>query len=305
MPSGHSGGSGGGHSGGFSSHSGHFGVSRGGSSHGSGSSFGGSHASFGPRPIHRPWYRPRVVVFGGRQVYLGTGRASTVSVLGFLVVLALIVTAFLGFSWMDKADFLEEVKADYEFYHAMAQNAAIKGNDYQVDGEVYKIEYFNEKYRIRYNFDTPAGKVTGGWSMYVYDYATAKSLLEAGTVRLALETELTKAHQNTDSVPLDYKDTVLEDDEEYVDAIESIKLYRTGTFIMIGISGALILAAVLVPLTASKATAEQIAANNQNNNSDANGQNTTPAGTWRCDYCNTVNDNSKDRCDGCGAKRQK
>lgn len=331
MPSGHSGGSSsGGHfgGGGFSHSGGHFSGSH--SSSYSGGHFGGTSrvggtgraVGFTPRP-HRPFYQPRVVVFGGRQVYLGTGRASAVSVLGILIAIAVIVTIFLGIGWANSNDndYLEyeaeinAIKTDYNKYQAMAKYAS-ENFGYTVHGDVlYKEEFENSgKYCIKYTFDTLEGKVDNGFSFYVYTREQAIELEENGVV-LALEKPWLSANKFTDSVPLNYYGTALEDDAEYlyycdlynkaVAEQDDSKNFMRGAFLTsVGITVGLILLYVLVNATAKKATAEQIAADKQGTTTSADNK-TIPTGTWRCDYCSTLNDNAKERCDGCGAKRQK
>ena len=306
MPSGHS--SSGGHFGGgsFSHSGGHFGGGHSSSSH-SGGHFGGTSGfSSGIRPVihHRPWFGPRVVVFGGRQVYLGSGRASTVSILGILIAISVIILAFFGFSWLDCNDKINTMENDYSFYHAMAENAA-EDTDYQIKAEVYKTERYgfslDSKYCIFYRFTASDGEKNEGYSFYVYSHDDAFDMWANREVILALPVKKTETTWETDSVPLNYRRTKLEDDDEYLDYVASRKNKMIGTCVTGAITAFLILSAVLVPMTAKKATAEQIAADNQSK-TDAK---TTPEGTWRCEYCNAINDNSKDRCDGCGAQRQK
>ncbi len=302
MPSGHS--SSGGHFGGgsFSHSGGHFGGGHSSSSH-SGGHFAGSYSSsfnFHPRP-HRPWYGPRVVVFGGRQVYLGSGRASASSILGVFIVISLIILAFFGFGWLDCNDKINTIETDYNYYHAMAESAA-EDAAYQVEAEVLKMEQygFNGKYCIFYRFKAADGERNEGYSFYVYSHEDAFDLWSHGEVTLALPVKKTETTWETDSVPLDYRRTKLEDDSEYRNYLASRKIKTTGTCVTGAITALLILAAVMVPMTASKATEEQIAADNQNKSNTSS----APEGTWRCSYCGTLSDNSKERCDGCGAKRQ-
>jgi len=314
MPSGHSGGSSGGHFGGgsFSHSGGHFSSSR---PTFNGGHFGGAGriGGFTPRP-HRPFYQPRVVVFGGHSVYLGAGRASTVSVLGFLIVIALVVTAIFGFSWMSCESDLEEIKSNHSTYLAIAREAATKGDTWQVDGTVggynsygkhlsYEEYEDSGKFCIFYSFDAHVGKVENGFSFYVYTYDEVVEMIDNG-VRLALEGPWANSTDQTDSVPLNYKDKALQDDAEYLDRMETRKTVSMGTSIAAGIVVALVIANVLTRATAKKATAEQIAADKAATATNADNK-TAPAGTWRCEYCGALNDNNKERCDGCGAKRQK
>ena len=300
MPSGHSGGhSGGGHFGGgsFSSHSGgHFG----------GSSFGsGVRGSFsGVRP-HRPWYSPRVVVFGGRQVYLNSGRASAGSILGVLITIGIIITAIMGFIWLDCNDKISTIQNDYAFYQTMANDAADNAL-YQTIGEVYDIKRYesSDKYCIFYTFKTFDNKTVEGYTYYVYDHSQALYLKDHGVV-LDLDTTFNKSNATTDSVPLDFRNTKLEDDAEYNDYTSQRGFVSTGTWVVGGITLLLGIANLMIRATAGKATEEQIAAEQQSTMTNNNSTQSTPAGTWRCGYCGTVNDNGKERCEGCGAMRQK
>ncbi len=304
MPSGSSGGHSGGFGGGHSFHggSGHYGSSH--SSFGvrrpSSSSHGGS---YHPYPV-RPWYRPRVVVFGGRQVYLDAGRASSASILSFLFVITLIATAILGFTWWGAQDELDLIRSDYSVYQAIARNAATS-LEWQTVGKVYDWQEFEDtgKYRILYEFDTPKGKVDNGYSYFVYTWEQVIDMKRDGVV-LALDDKLVNTNTNSDSVPLDFKDAIMEEDAGYIDTINKINGTRLGTFIMAGISALLIVSYVLINATAKKATAEQIAADKQGTTATTDSK-AAPAGTWRCEYCGVLNDNGKERCDGCGAKRQK
>ena len=290
MPSGHSSG-------------GHFG---GGSFSGSrGGHFGGSHGSFSSHShsnltrSYRSWFAPRVMVFGGRTIYMGSGRASATSVLGIFVVLAIIATAFAGLTWSDAGDKIGIIKEDYAIYQTMAEYA-VAHPDYQTIGSVTGVERYEEggNYCIFYTFKTADDKTVEGYSFYVYHLNDYK---KGDSVVLAIDTTKDKINMTTESVPLDFKDANIENDDEYIHYQAVYKIARIATMGLIGFTLLLIVSTVLVPLTAKKATAEQIAENKQNN---ANNQ-SAPEGTWRCEYCNALNDNGKERCDGCGAKRQK
>ena len=189
----------------------------------------------------------------------------------------------------------------------MAINA-VDNTNCQTTGTVTGIERYEDgsKYCIFYTFKTTTGSKVEGYSFYVYDYTVASQYKSSGSVILALDTTVDKINTTTDSVPLDYKDVTLDNDDEYVHYNATRNVARTATFVLIGISVAMILGTVLVPLTAKKATAEQIAeSKNGSANSTTSETQSAPAGTWRCSYCGVLNDNGKERCDGCGAKRQK
>ncbi|MCM1404558.1 MAG: hypothetical protein NC133_03630 [Prevotella sp.] len=295
MPSGH------GHSSG-----GHFGGGFSGSR--SGGHFGGSR-SVGSRPLvsfgGRGWRHPHTMIFFGRPVYLGSARAGTVSILGVLIVLAIIASVIMGIGWAGVQEDLTTICDDYAFYQQMALDAA-DDEVYQLTATVtsYKQYHDSGKYCLFYTFETPTGYTVEGFTFYVYDYNTAHQLKSTGVV-IALDTPKYQTTAVTDSVPLDFKDTVLTDDVEYVEYLSLRNGLRTGTLVALGVTAALIVLAILVPLTAKRATAEQLAENAKTDNgSTTSTASNTNHGTWRCQYCNTVNDTSKQNCEGCGAQRQ-
>lgn len=285
-------------SGGSHSHSGgHFSIGRSHSSSHSAGHFGGSG---GFRPTLR--WRPHTTVIFGRPVYLGAGRACTVSVLGILITFAVIASALLGLGWFATANNLTTICANYEHYRNVALTAE-EDSAYRIFAQVDFIEQYGDtgKYCICYTF----GSYYEGYSFYVYTYEEASKLKKEG-VWLALSDRNDEIDSMTDSIPLDYWKTSLEDDAEYLDYLGTRNGLRVATFVALGLTVVMVVSAVVVPLTAQKATKEQLAENNQTNASgNSANQNSSSAGTWRCDYCNTLNDSSKDRCDGCGAKRQK
>ena len=159
-----------------------------------------------------------------------------------------------------------------------------------------------------YEFETTLGQLTtvDGYSYYVYDYATAQAYWEQGTVILALSNTNDKITTVTDSVPLDYMKTVVEDDAAYLYFTEMRNGFRAGTLVTLGAVAVMVVAALVIPATAKKATAEQLAENHATSgNAQTANQSSPDTGIWRCGYCGNMNDSSKHRCDGCGAKRQK
>ncbi|MBO5229442.1 MAG: hypothetical protein J6B20_01435 [Clostridia bacterium] len=305
MPSGRSGG---GHFGGGSRSfsGGHFGGSRSRSSH-SGGHFGGSR-SFGGSRAHIPSmrWRPHTTVIFGRPVYFGAGRAKAVSLLSILITIAIVAAVMLGLGWYSQEEDLKVIREDYAYYQAMAQYAA--DNDaYQTTGEVYDFEQYElgGKCCIFYRFDTSSGNTVEGYSFYVYNIEDVEYMLDNG-VTLAISSKNTNITMSTDSIPLDYKDMALRDDAEYLDYAEQRDTMRLAT-IAVGVGAVvMILISAAVSVTAKKATKEQIEETAQAKSGTQNNQQNkteTPAGAWRCAYCNTLNDSSKEQCDGCGASR--
>ena len=301
MPSGR-GGSGGHFGGGFSgSHSGgHFG----------GSSSFRSHSTRTPSHVHlHPFFfpHPHVTFFMGRQVYLGSGRASSLSILRIFLVLGVIVAAFLGISWMACSDDLSEIEEDYAFYQTLAEYAETHP-DYQIEAVVDRIEQYDQtgKYCIFYSFGS--NNQYNGYSFYVYTREQAHALEQNGVI-LALEDSKDYLNYTTDSVPLDYLGTKLTDDAEYLEYRNTCNGFRTATLVVGAIDAVLILLLIMIPLTAAKPTEEQLKNSNQNDSTkqDAgtvDNRSASSAGAWHCEYCGSLNDSGKRTCDSCGAKRQ-
>ena len=313
MPSGRSGGGSSHFGGGSRSFGGssHFGGSRsfGGSSHfgrsrssGGSSHFGGSH-SFRPR-LH---WRPHTTVVFGRPVYFGAGRSTAVSLLSIFIVIAVIATMLLGASWYSCEQDLAVINDNYVYYKNMAENA---GYSKQCLGTVTDIEQYQStgKYRVLYKFNTYSYGSVEGYSFYVYNYPDAKKILDEGTIVLALDTDASSASYITDSVPLSYKDTSLKDDGEYLEYYGECIRQRALTFVAGGVAVALVVASLILSVTAKKATKEQLAENGEAKDTSKEGVDMaakTSINGWRCEYCNSLNDNDKNTCDGCGAGRQK
>lgn len=295
--------------GGHSSSGGHFG---GGASHSSGGHFGGFRGSSGPSMhYHGGWHHPHVTLFFGRPVWISSARAGASSILSLFIVIGIMISVFTGIGWADANGKVNTCVRDYTFYHQLALDKADQP-DYQIVAEVYRVEqnfYDENKYCIHYKFPTADGKdEVDGWSFFVYDYQTAENLKQNG-VTLALDTKNDRIISTTDSVPLDYKDTVLTDDAEYVAFSGKINFWKTIFFVAIGATVLMVVASVAIPLTAKKATEEQLAEHQKNNGSKAVGT-ANPAtaervAPWRCEFCGSLNDSDKTKCDACGVTRQK
>lgn len=299
----------GGHSGGSRSFSGgHFGggfrgFSRGHSSSGSrsfsGGHFGksGSSSSSGYRPSLR--WRPHTTVVFGRSVYFGAGRSAAISLLSIFVTIGIIISVIIGSSWWSAESSLNEFVDGFHYYQQMAEYAD-ENPDYQVYGRVYKIEPHGTTgiYCVYYNFNSYSNE---GFSFCAYDRSTAQALLDDGDIVLAIDDKKDNMTSDTDSVPLDFKDAVLSEDPDYKDLLAERNQWRLYGILAIGATVAMVVAALVLSTTAKKATQEQLAQDGKGSTTQA--ESTTPNGSWRCSYCNNLNDSSKTECDGCGAGR--
>ncbi len=298
-------------------------------SRGSSSGFGGSHfnrntssSSFGGRVLgrsrssgshYRPSlrWRPHTTVIFGRPVYFGATRAKASSLISLLLVLGIFAAIVMGCMWATAESDLTYIRDLYPYYANMIEKAELDA-DYQINAKVVDYEEYGDtgKYCIYYDFY--GNSDYDGFSFCHYSREEAIAL-KGTTIILALDTINTYVDEYTDSVPMMDKNYLLvanmEDDMEYVDTQATRNLWRIGTLIAAGVSGLLIVASVLVSMTAKKATEEQIAETEKAKNEAANGATNTDSATnnqpWRCSYCGGLNDNSKHTCDGCGASRQK
>lgn len=257
-----------------------------------------SRSSSGYRPSFN--WRPHTTVVFGRSVYFGAGRSAALSLLGVLLSIGVFICVIFGFNWHSAETDYSEFVDGFHYYQQMAQYAA-ENPEYQVIGRVSEIEPHGATgiYCVYYSFDSYLNE---GFSFCSYDRSTAEALLNNRDIVLAIDDRNDNITSDTDSVPLDFKDAVLAEDPDYQDFKAKRDQWRL--FGALAIGGTVLVGgvALLVMLTAKKATKEQLAADGK---TDASQTSTTPNGSWRCEYCNSLNDTSKTECDGCGAGRQK
>ena len=275
MPSGSHGGSGGSH-GGFSG-----GGSFGGSSFSRGSSSYGRRGPRGPRYIH----------FGRRTLIITTGRQSLISIFTFFLVVAFLFVLATGSALSQAKDHAKMIEEEYRYYCAMVHNAE-KNEDFIVDATVKDVFYQDqyERYYMTYSFRADNGYECTGYTFSIY---TLENLPMAGD-EFKLAVNSTTVTSDTDSVPMDYVDTTLEDDGEYLYYKKQI---NKNTLLLVGIivgMVALVGCIVAVVLTAKKKEEEKEQAKEQEEIAKEKAK--------YCEYCGTKIQEGDRTCTSCGSR---
>lgn len=280
----------------------------------SSSSFGGSSRSAHYRPSLR--WRPHTTVIFGRPVYFGAGRAKASSILSLLLVIGIIASIAMGCMWVSANEDLQYIQDSYPYYADMIESAETDSR-FQTEATVVRYEEYGDsgKYCFHYEFYGDP-KFSDGFSFCHYSYEEVNALLGTKII-IAIDTINTRVDEYTDSVPMMDKDYLLaadmSNDMEYIDVAAARDGWKFGTLLAGGVTGLLIVASVIVSMTAQKATKEQIEETEKLKNGTSEADETKSAEmsndnqnqTWRCSYCGSLNDMAKHSCDGCGAGRQK
>ncbi|MBR4419051.1 MAG: hypothetical protein IKT33_03535 [Clostridia bacterium] len=279
----------------------------------SSSSFGGSSRGAHYRPSLR--WRPHTTVIFGRPVYFGAGRAKASSILSLLLVIGIIVSIAMGCMWVSANEDLQYIQDLYPHYADMIESAETNSR-YQTEATVVWYEEYGDSGKYCFYYDFCGDSSADGFSFCHYSYEEVVALLDTEII-IALNTINTSVDEYTDSVPMMDKDYLLaadmSNDMEYVDVAAARDGWKFGTLLAGGVTGLLIVASVIVSMTAQKATKEQIEETEKLKNGTSEADETKSAEitnnnqnqTWRCNYCGSLNDTAKHSCDGCGAGRQK
>ena len=278
MPSGSHGGGGG-----FGGHGGFTGSSFGGGSRSSRSSGGVSHRPRGPRYFH----------FGHRTLIITTGRQSVISIFIFFIVMALMFMFSLVSTRSSYKEELSMIEEEYRYYQDMIVYAeANKDDGYVIKAKVKETQYSTElgKYRFIYSFKTDNGSIVNGYTFYIYDLEN----MPRTNQEFDLAVDSVPVTSNTDSIPVDYKNTVLEDDAAYTylkAEIKSVTIYIVlSVVVVIGLVGAI----ALVVFTSKKKEEEQKEEEKQKEIIEEKKK--------YCEYCGTKINEEDKICPQCGAR---
>jgi len=272
MPSGsHFGGGGGGS---------HFG---GGFSGGGGSHFGGS--SRGGGFFHRG---PRIFMFFGHPCHFTSTLSVLFSVITFFAFIAvfLLVISVLCITSSNRA--LGIMERDYAYYQQMIKNAENNPElqkDAIIKGQFCKDGY--GKWYLTYEIEKSDGGVLKGYTYSIYTLEDLNNYPINKVVKAAVDSN--PVTDETDSITMDYKDTKLSDDWEYVSNQGAKKTWTIVAIVDGIVLGGLVIGFILILVKSWKkqeAKAEQEQKQNQ---------------PRVCPYCGRKTDKSKDKCPNCGA----
>lgn len=283
MPSGsHSGGHGGG----------------GGSHFGGGGSSSGSHGGSGSSRNHG-YRNGRSVVFFGRgyhRRYMYSGAHSAFSILIAIGIFALVIGSLVLLTMGGNNKDLKNIEADYLYYQDMIADAEEKlaqGDDsYFVDGIIIsKFKNDNcDKWYVTYYFLDNQGKKVEGYTYSIYTWEQVKDMDNGDIIKLAVDTN--PITQDTDSINLDYKNTTLNDDGEYIKIIKSKENTQRVGIIALVIGGLLVAGAIIIRIKASHKVLEDSQDFTEFSNS----------GRKLCKYCGGYLKSGDTICSDCGGR---
>lgn len=280
MPSGSHSGSSGSHSSG--------GSSFGGGSNNGGFSFGGSNRP--PRPIRTPFRRHGTVLF--IQSNKLTSVISLVFVSLFIALFGFLI-AFAATSSVKKD--IAKIEIDYTYYQDMIEYAEAH-TGYVRNGKIidkFKLED-SEYWYLTYSLDTDDGKTLEGYTFSVYKWDQVKNYHVGDDILIAVNSNpVTLA---TDSINVEYKNTTLNDDGEYVKAQKDLKTFPIIGGAMIGVAVVILVVGIVVFKKNLELEKAKIEEDKRHNEVEEKSKRTKTS----CPYCGAKNDISANKCSSCG-----
>lgn len=293
MPSGSHGGSRGSHSSGGSrgSSGGFSGRSFSAGSHRS--YYGGHHGHYGGSHYHYP--RRIRFRFGGRYYVYSSGTTSALTMLFIFLGFALLFTFGINLGRQDAMQDIRIIETDYAYYQSMIDEAK-SGEGAIVDATV-RGKFYNDyadKWYIVYTIPTEYGGDLEGYTYSCYTLGEVNRYRPGSTIRVAVDS--VPITMETDSIDMDYENTTLEDDGEYI--AKQDELVEVTTTYVIAILIDLSLAAIIVVVLLKKKQVEGQSTKKQVSTTTT----TTATSTDKyCDYCGSLIEKGSKKCSSCGA----
>jgi hypothetical protein len=234
------------------------------------------------------------------------------SIMGIICVIALIA-AIIGVTMMSGANAkLKNMQVDYDYYTDMVRTAKADTTNSHTRSAIVTDWYKDtkgEKYFVYYEFEVEdgSGDKMEGISFSVYTLQQAQAI-KGTTIEIAIYTPgvtltpTTGVTWDTDSVPMAYGATRLEDDGVYV-AVKSDK--SLGTTIL-GVGGALFVLLILAQVGFfSFLRSRPVANTNSTSNPSAPTSSAPSAGASNsaskfCSYCGAKIGPNDSKCPNCG-----
>ena len=270
--------------------------SSGGGHFGGGGSFGGGSSSHGGGSFHSRG--PMIFIWGGRRYSVPSKQSAIVRILTTLFVFALIFSIFTGIGLADSSNELKKIKADYEYYQSMVQNA--EENSLYLTSAKITGRFYNDtadKYYLTYTIKTALDQTLEGETFCTYTLKESMQFEIGESVPVAVDSVTITL--DTDSCLMDFKEMPIERLGEYTYTKGQITTTAIMTSIF-GVASVGLLVASIVISVKYKELAPSTTKDDENKT-----QNSQPAekeNTWVCEYCGNVNDNKELHCTQCGAK---
>ena len=180
-------------------------------------------------------------------------------------------------------------KADYAYYQNMIENAE-ENPEYMTTGKVTYIQYDQEVNAYYFDYTVEDRHFS---TFACYDDFSIPLL--GADISVALSCPVSEFDQYTDSMPVSYKETTLEDDGEYLSL-------RGDRFVGVGFAafGAvfIIIGVVMIIRTIKSNKTEEVKEPSVNDTIPPVVEKTTKY----CNYCGAENDKSRRKCHSCGAR---
>ena len=266
-------------------------------SHSGGSrSSGGSHFSSSSNRSsfrsHHGHHHSMVVTWNNRHYELPPKVSGIFGVLTFIlfIIIAVLITSIASIL-PDQNRRIDKIQSDYIYYQNMITFAESQPG-YIRDATIVRMNYnFDcKKWYLEYEIKTDLGDTLRGYTYSMYTFDDLKEFRAGQTIKCAVNTN--PVTLNTDSINLDYKNTSLSDDGEYVTAQALKQGWTTATIILTLSAVAMIIIMSIIVKKSIKNTHETES-------------NTINIHVFVCPYCGTKNTNNERNCPNCGAKFKK
>lgn len=267
-----------------------------GGSHFSGGSSGGSHFGGGGSSRSSGGNNTTFIWFGGGRRG-GNGSSSNSAGVGFIV--AFILFFVLAMCFVGIGSFNQDIKVieqDYARYQSMIKYAE-SNDEYMIVGTVLSVHYNADakKYYVKYSFTNPeTSKTYNGETFSVYDSYLVYSVNDP--ITLAIDCKKSLINENTDSIPVEYKNSKLTDDGEYVGLKQDKKMVIIMVVVICGLIVLTIVFSIKNQIKQKKL--KEIAVD-----SDTSSQ--TKVSEKRCAYCGSLLKENENTCSKCGASYSK
>lgn len=207
---------------------------------GGGSHFGGGSSSGGSGGGRRRYGRS----YGGHRTIIFFGRGGVASVFSALAIFALVVAIVCTMVASGNKSSLKHIETDYLYYQDMIDDAYAKqakgDSSYLVDG-IIKSKFQSDtcdKWYVTYYFLDKDGEKVDGYTYSIYTWDQVRGLDAGEIIKLAVDSN--PITQDTDSINVDYKNTTLEDDGEYVEILKIRNIMKTVAISLYIVAGALL-----------------------------------------------------------------
>lgn len=235
---------------------------------------------------------PRIHISGGRKYTYSTTTLRASASLTVFIFIALFIAIISISNLVINVNAMNTIIYDRHYYINMIEFAE-KNPTFMRDAIVtdYEQSLTSDAYYIIYMID---GRVEG-YSYSVYTEEEARALLSQ-TIKVAVNSFILS--DETDSIPVDYKNKSIESDGEYVVARSNKKIFLVMTALSLSIFVILIVITVIIQVKGKQYIDGQEA-----NSTIENSSLSKKTVIIKFEYCGTILNEAQSSCPNCGANR--